>query len=327
MLRTTIGLTLILASSAIATEAIDALHLKQYDKAKTLLLQQPDSLDKLFYLGQIAYFEKDLDKAEQYFQQVVDNDSANAEQHYWLAKVSLSQAANASIFSAPGYARTAKQHFEKSLHVNPKHQGSLKGLIRFYLHVPGIAGGSVDKAEHYARRLQSVDQIEGTMALLNIYEHDDNEQALTTTLANTLQQHPDNARVLTKAGFIYQQRQDYRLAFDYFSQASAQYNQSQENSYALSALYQLGKTAVLSGQNLSAGQQALQSYLKQPKSPMTSELPSAAWAHYRLAQVLALTDQTNRAQAHLRQSKLRNSDDKELEKRLKQEAKKLNISL
>lgn len=51
----------------------------------------------------------------------------------------------------------------------------------------------------------------------------------------------------------------------------------------LGALYQLGRSAALSGTQLERGEAALRAYLERPRRP---ELPSHVGAHWRLGQIL-----------------------------------------
>ena len=74
----------------------------------------------------------------------------NADYHWQLAQVVGELASNASVFKQIGLAKRYKREVEAALAINPKHTGSLTGLMEFYNRAPGIVGGDKKKAASIA---------------------------------------------------------------------------------------------------------------------------------------------------------------------------------
>ena len=85
------------------------------------------------------------------------------------------------------------------------------------------------------------------------------------------------------------------------------------------ALYQLGKTSVLSETNIDAGIIALREYID--KAPDLDGLAPKPWAEFRLANLLALN--TQKAEAKTIYLRLAKADNEELAKQAKKAAKKI----
>ena len=64
-----------------------------------------------------------------------------------------------------------KHAFEKTIELDPHHVGGLIGLTRYYTNAPAIAGGSLEKAQEFAVRLEEIVPFLGEMELANIAAH------------------------------------------------------------------------------------------------------------------------------------------------------------
>ena len=305
-------------SSTLASEAIEAFNQKNYQQAKTLLNDHKNESEKKYYLGRIALIEKDLDTAEDLLEEAVEKAPENADYHYWFGNMSLMQAANASIFSAPGYASDAREHLTKALELNPKHIKAMKDLIAFYLNAPSIAGGSTEKATAMTDKLIEVSPLDGYQSKLNIYRKDENKEKELEIAAMLSSKFADHPKALLSAGFSYQLHKDYSKAFELFSTASKMKSNADDNS-SVSALYQIGRTAVVSEQRTELGIQSLESYLE---LEINDSLPSKNWARYRLASLYQQSGKLDEAKKMARLAS-KDKDDKTLKKRAKKLLKKL----
>ncbi|TQV89252.1 tetratricopeptide repeat protein [Aliikangiella coralliicola] len=306
------------ASAAWASSAIDAFEQEDYPKAKKLFRSHSDKIEADYYLGRIALIEKELDTAEDYLEKAVEALPENPDYHFWYGLVNARQAANASIFTAPGYASDAKAHFKKALAINPSHVKAMKGLISFYSNAPAIAGGSDEKALAMADKLYAVDAKEGLISKIAIYREQqelDDELKIAQQLMNDF---PDSPRALLKAGFAYQYAKQYERALEIFEKAVKKQNEDEAN-YLTGALYQIGRTAALSEKYTQRGIEALRRYLEKD---ISSDLPSIYWAKFRLASLyLRQGNKEDARQLALEVSK--NKDDVTLAKRAKKLLKKI----
>ena len=59
----------------------------------------------------------------------------------------------------------AREAFEKSVALDPKHVPGLLGLSRYYLSVPASSGGDIGKANDFAKRVSELDPYQGEFEL------------------------------------------------------------------------------------------------------------------------------------------------------------------
>ena len=301
-------------ASAFEPNAIEAFEQKNYQQAKTLFKDHKELAEKNYYLGRIAIIENKLDDAEDYLEKAVELKSKNADYHYWFGYLNLRQAANASIFTAPGYASDAREHLSKAVELQPDHLKALRSLVSFYINAPSIAGGSVKKAQALVEKISSVSNEEGLITQLQIYQEEEEKEEELKVAEQLEKNHSDSARALLKAGFSYQGQQQYQAAFRAFEKASK--ISSEEDKFSpLSALYQIGRTASLSKQEVELGIKAFNQYLT---LEIDSNLPSKNWARYRLAILLQTQGKIEKA---IENAKLASKD--EADNSLRRQAKKL----
>lgn len=312
LILTMLGAQLSHVSMAEESNAIQSFNQKNYQAAKVQFKAHPIESEKNYYLGRIALIEKDFDRAEELLENALEKNPNNADYHFWFGRVNLLKAANASLFSAPGYASAGKKHLAKALELEPKHIDATKDSIRFYLNAPGIVGGSVKKAVAMAEELVKFAPVDGYQMLLGIYrkeENDDKELEVASLLGEKFS---DNPQAMLSSGLTFQSHKAYEKALKLFEKASRLKVDDGDLTPA-SALYQVGRTAVLSGQFTEKGIQALELYIELEGAP---SLPSKNWARYRLASLYQQKGDAKKAKA-LATLAGKEKSDKELAKRVK----------
>ena len=107
--------------------------------------------------------------------------------------------------------------FEKSLALDPNHVPGLVGLARYYTNAPAIAGGSLEKAEEYAREVEKRDAFGGAFEMGLIREHGEKWAEAAAYYRQAVALRTDQAwlhamlgRMLARAG----QREEARAAFE-----------------------------------------------------------------------------------------------------------------
>jgi len=311
--------SLSLSAIAKASEAVDAFEQENYTQAKTLFKEHSNKAEANYYLGRIALIEKELDDAEDYLEDAVEASPDNVDYHYWFAVMSLKQASNASIFSAPGYVSDSKQHYQKALTLDPQHIDSMKGLVTLYVHVPAIAGGSIDKAHAMTDRLTKLDKLSGLLSRMSIYREEDQNTKELEVATDLAENFNGSAKAQSAAGFTFQKNKQYDKAISLFVSAS-QLKSDDEQDSINSALYQVGRTAVISGKFTEQGISALETYIN---LELSAGQPSKNWARYRLASLYNNQGDKENAKK-LVSLALNETDDKSLKKRAKKMLKQLN---
>lgn len=76
---------------------------------------------------------------------------------------------DASIFRLPSLGSKIRREAETALNINPNHIGARILLANFYFQAPGILGGSYDKAIEQATIAAKLDEWQGRILLIRIY--------------------------------------------------------------------------------------------------------------------------------------------------------------
>lgn len=243
---------------------------------ETFASTHPKSAAAAFYLGQIALTLRQPDKAVDWLEKAAVLDPDNSDLHRWLARAYGVAAGQANEVARVRYARDAKAELDKAVRLDPRNLRAREDLAEFYLRSPEFLGGSLDKARVEAEAVRKIDPVAGRMILANIhFARKDNAKAEEEYKA-AIQEVPKDNRPRIALGFLYQAQQRWEDAFGVFEAAL----QNEPENW--NALYQVGKTAALSGQRLDRGEECLKKYLTYtPKN----DAPPLSGAWFRIAMV------------------------------------------
>jgi tetratricopeptide (TPR) repeat protein len=303
---------------------IDAYESRDLTEAKKIFNESLKVNDKepiaLHYLAKIALKESELDQAEEYIEKAIENDPENAKVHFDAARIMGAQAQDSSVFSAPGYAKSALKFFKSAAELEPKTIKYRQGLMSFYLQAPSFLGGDVDLAMSEANAISKLDPSQGFIALANVYQNTDKKEQLKLHYASVEEKFADNANILFARGLYYQSEEDFVKAVNDFKRVQTLKPVDDTDQTIYAAQYQIGRTSVLSKGNYEEGKQALHQYID--TAPEADGLPSKAWAMYRLGILYKETDEKTTAKKLYKEAKME-AKDKQLQKSLKKAIKKL----
>ena len=252
----------------------------ELEKAKSFFEELVEKNEKnseaFYYLGRILFEENDLKKAEKQFKKAVKLEPNSSLYHTWLGHTYGNRINNVNFFKKMGMARNIKKQYEKALQLDPNNTDAIEGIITFHTEAPGLVGGSKDQAKQYANRLKVLDKYEGIRAFAKIYEKQKKYDLAEKEYKSAIIELPDKMDPRFSLGYFYQRREKFDNAFEVFEQMVAD---SSEN---WSALYQIGRTGALSGQNLDRAEACYKLYLQNERGPNN---PSLASTHWRLGMV------------------------------------------
>ena len=95
--------------------------------------QQPTNTSAPFYLGRIAYAEKNYEQAIPWFEEAVDGEQCNADYHVWLGRAYGRHVEQMSTFRRLrnfSLVKRARTHFEKAVGCDPTHLAAHWDLMR-----------------------------------------------------------------------------------------------------------------------------------------------------------------------------------------------------
>lgn len=130
----------------------------------------PNDQKTLEYLGDIASNAEDWDTAIEYYKALIEEDDSNANYQYKYGGALGMKALTVNKLLAATYVGDLKFHFEKAASLDPSHIDARWALVELYMQLPGILGGSEEKALEYANQLLLLSPVDGFLAKGRIAE-------------------------------------------------------------------------------------------------------------------------------------------------------------
>ncbi|MCF8714027.1 tetratricopeptide repeat protein [Joostella atrarenae] len=130
-------------------------------------------------LGDVYGIEKKWDDAATYYKILVDEYPKKANYHYKYGGV-LGMISLENKIRALSLLGDVKKHFEIAANLDDEHLGVRWASIDLYLKLPGILGGSNDKAYKYSKELEAIAPIEGYLSRGFIEEERNNKELAAT---------------------------------------------------------------------------------------------------------------------------------------------------
>jgi tetratricopeptide (TPR) repeat protein len=149
---------------------------KDYNNAeisiKHYLETNPKNVKAIELLGDVYGFQKKWDHAISQYKILTDVNPNNANYHYKYGGALGMKALSVSKFKAMGIIGDVRDAFLKATQLDPNHIDARWALVKLYMQVPGILGGSKDKALEFSNQLQKLSPVDGYLAKGYIYEYD-----------------------------------------------------------------------------------------------------------------------------------------------------------
>ncbi len=258
-------------------QGIQLFNARKYADAQAALLPlgQTDAT-AAFYLGRVEMEYSDSDKAADWFERAVALNPKSAVYYDWLARAYGTQAEHTSKFRLPFLARKLKNALDTGLGLDPDNLEIRDDLIVYYTRAPGLLGGSKEKALEMVAEIKKRNTYRGSLAAATLCAATKDTACAERQLQAMATTYPDSANVYASLAAFYTNQKQFDKAFAVLDERlRAKPNEP-------ITLYQVGRTASLSGENLDHGEQALKAYLA---GPIPERGPEPAHAHYRLGTI------------------------------------------
>jgi len=202
----------------------------------------------------------------------------NSKFHQWLGRALGLQAAQNGIVSGALSVSRIKAELEKAIDLDPLNLEARQDLAVMYRAAPGFLGGSNAKAAEQVAFIRRHDpalasQLEGDFLFA-----DKKYDAALSVYQESARLHP-RPMIQVRISLAYQNKKDWTPAFAALDRALAL-----DPNFPF-ALYQVGRSAALSGYELDRGEKCLRTYISMPVREEL-ENPSLAAAHFRLGNIL-----------------------------------------
>ena len=211
----------------------------------------------------------------------------------WAGRAYGQRALSASVFTKMSWAKKCHEAWERAVAIDPSFLDARSELLRYYLMAPGIVGGGVEKAREQAARIAALDATQGHLARGRIAEHEKDLPAAETAYRKAAETDPKGIEgPIALATFLGGQKR-WGEARSIFEKRLAA-----DPADAI-AVYQLGRIALFSGEDLEKGLACFDRYLT---LPVPEDGPTHADARWRKGLVLEKLGKTPAAIAEYREA-------------------------
>jgi tetratricopeptide (TPR) repeat protein len=205
-------------------------------------------------------------------------EQGNSKFHQWLGRAVGLEAAQNGITKSVLSIRKVKAELEKAIELDPVNLEARQDLAIMYRALPGLVGGSNAKAAEQVAFIRRNDPALAAQLDGDFLAGDKKYDAALAAYDESARLNP-RPIIHVRISLVHQQKKEWDKAFTALERALAL-----DANYPL-ALYQIGRTAALSGQQLDRGEKFLRTYIAMPVREEL-ENPSLAAAHFRLGTIL-----------------------------------------
>lgn len=259
-------------------QAEEYLKQEKFSKAKPIfdnyLKQHPGDRKTREYLGDIAAYQKDWDTAISYYEALVKDGKGNANYHFKYGGAMGMKAMSISRIRAVTYMGNIKRELEQAAKLDSKHIEARWALVEFYIQLPGIFGGSENKATDYAKELGSISKVDGYLAYGYIAEYSDRPQDAERYYKKAIEV-GGSPHTYEKLSNLYEKNNQPKDALNTTSESLKKHKRNQLN-------YQIGKISAQYNLEPEYGIECLSRYLA---DYTIKDGVEKDWAYYRLAQI------------------------------------------
>jgi len=223
--------------------------------------------------GKSEYYSGNYDEAADRLKSAIELDGTNSDYYLWLGKVYLAKLDESSFFEKGILSGKVMDNYQKAIKINPANIEARIHLANYYIYAPSIAGGSTKKAKEQAEEINKYAPEQALMLYANIYSQEGEYNLAIEEYKKYVALHPEDVDAYYQFGMFYQALERFDDATEMFEMAI------KIDDKAYGSLYQIGRTAIFSGENIDRGINCLQEYIEvNPGSPN----PGLDSAHWRL---------------------------------------------
>jgi len=138
-------------ADAILRPGLGLFDARKYPEAlaafRKLSEQHPEDAAVWYHLGRSHYHLRQIAEAVASLENAIALDGSKADHHYLLGLAYSAYFNEVGLVRKIGVARKMKLAWDTAIRLDPGHRDSLVALVDYYVQAPGLAGGSMGKAE------------------------------------------------------------------------------------------------------------------------------------------------------------------------------------
>jgi len=243
-----------------------------------------------FAAGCAAVLAAKWDSAASHFDAAAKGNPRSSAAFLWIGNIAGQRARMAEMPSRLRLAPMIRDAYAKAIELDGTNVDAREGLMQFQLEAPSTIGGDKAKAAEQAREIGKIIPYRGLGAEIAVATAARDQPTVEKLLLRATTQFPDSVLGWANLSALQADGQRAPEAFATITRWQAR------GTNRLFALFSLGRTAAVTGQQRERGEQALKQYLRGQRSPSD---PPFANAHYRLSQILERSGRKDEARAEL----------------------------
>ncbi len=198
---------------------------KRYPEAQSLADQvvkaDPRDAEAWYLLARIQRVNGTMKQAVAYAEKAIQLDPGQARYHLLRGRALGNIAQNANMFKAMTMAGDVRGSFEKAVQLEPSNRDAFLSLFDYYLNVPSIAGGGLDKAQALAERTLPLDASRGHYMKGVVLQRQKNPGAAQAEYRQSLAADPTFSVVYNLLGYVELEMNQVDLALEHFQKQVA----------------------------------------------------------------------------------------------------------
>lgn len=239
---------------------------------------QPANPAPAFWLGKTLMAENKPGDAEDWFNKAAELDPRSSEYQLWVARAIGVQAQRANVIRQPFLARRTKAAVDRAIALDANNIDAREMRWRFYVLAPGFMGGGEDHAREEAAEILRRNRYRGQFVALQMAGRAKDDAAVERLMKLLVAEYPDSLQPVN----VYSSwLADRERAPEAFAIVDAFQHRRPGDPVAL---YQVGRIAAVTGQQLDRGEEALRKYLALAPPP-ANNVPTLSIAHLRLGNI------------------------------------------
>ena len=241
--------------------------------AQATLAVHPGDVESRILLGRAQLERGDPATAVETLERAVHDAPDSAEAHYRLGQARTALLPEVGFFRRMSLGSDVGEAFARAVALAPDNPDYRWAYFEFCRHAPPFAGGGQRRARREVAALDRLDPARGHRARAALLADRGAGDLAEAELKQAVAVSPGVADHRFALAYFYQDAGRWDDAFAAFEDILRRFPSERQ------ALFQIGKTASLSGERIPEGIDALRRYLRHPPRPGE---PPLAWAHYRL---------------------------------------------
>jgi pimeloyl-ACP methyl ester carboxylesterase/cytochrome c-type biogenesis protein CcmH/NrfG len=240
-------------AAAAAVRLFEAGRLQEARAAfEQILSREPQNAAAAFYLGRIAFAANNADEAVKWFERAVSLDATKSDYHHRLGQAYGRKARTGGLMSRAGFVKKVQAALLKAVELDAENLEARADLARFYNEVPAFLGGSEERAAEAVEFIKRRDARMGWLLAGELLAEKKKFAEAERAYLEAEKLQTSKFEATQKLGLLYQQAKEYDKAFAAFDRVLKVEPDNR------AALYQIGRTAGMSGKNAERGLKAFE---------------------------------------------------------------------